>query len=222
MKKIKATIEELGLNYKKEMLMLILIVVAILSVGVLAMLLLDSFIYPIIATGAALFAGYMWISRYNTMKVKLEQEHEDELIGLVNYLEILLSNHVNVYNSFQQICKYCSPWMKFQIELLLKGIDEDKTVQPFIDFSENFKNNHIENLMISIYQMIDGGENKESLLQFDLLFDSLSKSHQDTIIARKQRKLESLNTYPLIGSGFIVVILVAGIMFIIEDLISVI
>mgnify|MGYP003297993930 FL=1 len=112
--------------------------------------------------------------------------------------------------------------MKEAIGNLLKNIDEDKSVQPFVDFARLFNNTIIENVMISIYQMIDEGENVHSVSQFSLLFNEFAKNNEENAFDKKVKSLESLNTFPLIGAAAITIILTFGIFSIIGDLINVI
>ena len=62
--------------------------------------------------------------------------------------------------------------MKEKIEIFLKEIDDDKTVQPFINFARKFSLLIIESIMISIYQMVDEGNSKERTKE---LLDKISK-----------------------------------------------
>ena len=112
--------------------------------------------------------------------------------------------------------------MKEKIETLLKEIDEDKSVQPFINFANCFQQLSTSSLMLSIYQMIDQGENSEQLLQFTIIFDELSKSRNKELLDQKEKGLANMSTFPLIGAGLITVTLTISILSILGDLIYVI
>ena len=136
--------------------------------------------------------------------------------------KIFISNNTNFYNLLEALIPYCSYWMKEEVEKLLRNIDEDKSVQPFVDFGKIFNNSIIENVMISIYQMIDEGENIHSLSQFSLLFNEFSKSNDEETYEKKVKSLDSMYTFPLIGAGIITIVLTFGLFSIIGDLINVI
>jgi hypothetical protein len=52
---------------------------------------------------------------------------------------------------------------------LLEGIDSDKSVAPYIAFSENFHSMEIRQLLISIYRMVDEGGGESYIRQFNVL-----------------------------------------------------
>ena len=112
--------------------------------------------------------------------------------------------------------------MKEKIETLLSEIDEDKTVQPFVNFARNFQQLSSHSLMLSIYQMIDQGENSEQLLQFNVIFDELSKNRNKEMVNQQDRALSNMSTFPLIGAGMITITLTISILTILGDLINVI
>ena len=91
-----------------------------------------------------------------------------------------------------------------------------------MDFAKKFNNTVIENVMISIYQMIDEGENIQSLSQFSLLFNEFAKTNEDSLFDKKVKSMDTMNTFPLIGAAAITIILTFGIFSIIGDLINVI
>ena len=111
--------------------------------------------------------------------------------------------------------------MKDKIETFLKEIDKDKTVQPFINFANNFKQLASHSLMLSIYQMVDQGETVEQLKQFNIIFDELARNRNKEMIEQKERSLANMSTYPLIGAGLITVTLTVSILSLLGDLINV-
>ena len=112
--------------------------------------------------------------------------------------------------------------MKGKIEELLEEIDKDKTVQPFVNFANNFKNIATQSLMLSIYQMIDQGENSEQLTHFNVLFDEISRNRNQEMVEQKNKALSNMSTFPLIGAGLITISLTISILTILGDLINVI
>ena len=112
--------------------------------------------------------------------------------------------------------------MKDKIETFLKEIDKDKTVQPFINFANNFKHLASHSLMLSIYQMVEQGESFEQLTQFNVIYDELAKNRNKELIEQKERSLANMSTFPLAGAGLITVTLTISILSLLGDLINVI
>lgn len=217
----RETIEFVGLSYKKEILK-ITVVNVILLLGVITLyLLLNNLIYSLIAVVGLILADYILLSRYKDKKVLLIKERENELIAIISYFEIYLRNKNNVYQSFNLLIPYCSSWMKDKIETLLKEIDKDKTVQPFINFANSFTQIAVHSLMLSIYQMVDQGETIDQLKQFNVIFDELARNRNKEMVEQKERSLSNMSTYPLIGAGLITVTLTISILSILGDLMNV-
>ena len=219
--KLKEVIEFVGFSYKKEMLKILIINLVMLIGMVLVLLLLKNLILMVIVFIGTLLLDFFLLTRYSDKKKVILKNRENELIAIISYFEVYIQNNNNVYQSFNQLIPYCSDWMKERIETLLKEIDEDKTVQPFINFAKNFQQLSTHSLMLSIYQMVDQGENSEQLLQFNVIYDELAKNRNKEMTEQKEKSLSSMSTFPLIGAGLITVSLTISILSILGDLINV-
>ena len=219
---LKETIEFVGLSYRKEVLKIVLLNLVLLAGAVLIYLFLDNLIYAIMIFVGLCLLDFFLITRYNDKKHNILKNRENELVAIISYFEVYIQNNNNVYQSFAQLIPYCSDWMKEKVETLLSEIDNDKTVQPFINFAHNFQQLSSHSLMLSIYQMIDQGENSEQLLQFNVIYDELAKNRNKELIDLQDRALSNMSTFPLIGAGLITVTLTISILTILGDLIYVV
>ena len=220
--KLKETIEFVGLYYKKELVKITAINVLLLVGAVLVYLLLKNLIYAIMLFVGLCLLDFFLLTKYSDKKQTILKNRENELVAIISYFEVYIQNNNNVYQSFAQLVPYCSDWMKEKIETLLSEIDEDKTVQPFVNFARNFQQLSSHSLMLSIYQMIDQGENSEQLLQFNVIFDELSRNRNKELVNNQDRALSNMSTFPLIGAGLITVTLTISILTILGDLIYVV
>ena len=220
--KIRETIEFAGLSYQKEMTKISLINIVMLIGGVVLYFFLKNIIYSMFVLIALAVLDYVLISQYNDKKKAIIKSRENELIAIISYFDVYIRNNNNVYQSFNLLIPYCSFWMKGKIEELLEEIDKDKTVQPFVNFANNFKNIATQSLMLSIYQMIDQGENSEQLTHFNVLFDEVSRNRNQEMVEQKNKALSNMSTFPLIGAGLITISLTISILTILGDLINVI
>lgn len=220
--RIRETIEFAGLSYQKEMTKISLINIVMLIGGVALYFFLKNIIYSMFVLIALAVLDYVLISQYNDKKKAIIKSRENELIAIISYFDVYIRNNNNVYQSFNLLIPYCSFWMKGKIEELLEEIDKDKTVQPFVNFANNFKNIATQSLMLSIYQMIDQGENSEQLTHFNVLFDEISRNRNQEMVEQKNKALSNMSTFPLIGAGLITISLTISILTILGDLINVI
>ena len=216
-KNLKERITSLGLNYNKEILLISGIGITFTISALLIYFFLKEIYVSIAVFGLGVGAIFYYISRYSSLEKKKEKEHIDELISLLSYFEIFVSNGNNIYMSFKMLLPYCSVFMEEAINLFLNQVDVDKSVGPYINFASKFSNHTIESLMLSIYQMVDGGENINQFSEFDLLFTNIRSKFQDDLIESKKRSLESLNSLPLFGAGAITITLSMSIISIIGE-----
>ena len=219
---LKETIEFVGLSYTKEMLKIIALNLLVLGSVALIYFLLNNVVVSIFILIALIAIDYFLLSRFNDKKKALLKSRENELIAIISYFEVYVQNKNNVYQSFNMLIPYCSPWMKDKIEVLLKEIDEDKTVQPFVNFASNFHQLSTHSLMLSIYQMVDQGENTHQLKQFDVIFTELARNRNREMMEQKSNSLANMSTFPLIGAGLITITLTMSILSILGDLINVV
>ena len=220
--RLQETIDFVGLSYKKEIIKIVLINLITISGAVLIYFILHNLIYAIMLFIGLCLIDFFLLTRYNDKKQSILKNRENELVAIISYFEVYIQNNNNVYQSFAQLVPYCSDWMKEKIETMLAEIDNDKTVQPFINFANNFQQLSSHSLMLSIYQMIDQGENSEQLLQFNVIFDELAKNRSKELVNQQDRALSNMSTFPLIGAGMITVTLTISILTILGDLIYVI
>lgn len=221
-KRFITTLNYLGLSFKREII--ILTTINLLLIGVLVLLIYFKvtnfmiFMYSILIP----FINYFYLSRYKDLVRKMEEKHNTEFISLLSYFEIFISNHNNVYRSFEMLIPYSSDWMNEKLEKMLQEIDLDKSVNPYVRFAKNFSYLVIENVMVSIYQMTEQGENDYSLMQFDHIFSSLNDALMTNKIAVHEKNIDTLNAFPLIGAGLITLTLTLSIISILGDLTNVI
>ena len=222
MKRFKELIEFVGLSYKKEMIKLIIINVAIIVATVVAYIFMKQTLFLMLGLAVLVIGNYLLINNYSNKKRRILINRENEFIVMIGYYQIFISNSYNVYQALQSLLPYASTWMEEQLQTLLSEIDVDKSVKPYINFANKFTNKVTSNVMLSIYQMIDEGESSVHMLQFTALFQQLSKNHQKELIDEKDRSLNSISTFPLIGAGAITVLLTFGIISIMGEMMNVI
>lgn len=220
--KIKTLIEELGFDYKKERNKVIFGVLLIILLSVAGFFYLKN----IMAIPAGLLVAmiYVWlsISRFKSIKTKREKEHFDEFVTIVSYFQTFIQNHHNVYQSFIKILPYASPWMHAAIERMLGEIDTDKSVNPFIHFAEQFNEKIVHNIMLSIYQMVDRGEDNNSLNQFTILFTQIYQNRYLSVRSKKEKSFDIINVFPMVGAALVTVVLSLTLISVMGDLINVI
>lgn len=219
---IKQNIEYVGLNYQKEITKIVLINI-VLIIGIAALY----FFYRIVAVIALaavvyLVINYLLLSSYSARRRQIDKDHDEELVYIISCFRIFISNKNNVYQSFNKLIDYSSPWMKEQLETLLKMIDDDKSIKPFSDFAERFNIPIARNIFASIYQMVEQGETIEQLNQFTLLFEQMNQALTEEKKERKNKSFDIVSFFPIIGAGIVTISLTFGMLSIVEEMLNVI
>ena len=220
--KLKKQIEYCGLNYSSEIRKIILLNIISLIAALITYFFTKNISLIISFSALVLVINYQIVSNYSAKVKLLDEERENEFVTIISYFEIFISNKNNVYQSFSKTIPYCSDWMKDVMSNFLKDIDGDKTIQPFINFANNFKIKIATNIMLSIYTMVDQGESFEQINQFQILFEQLQKSKRIENLEKKQRSLSILASLPLVGAAGMTIALTISVIQIIGDLVNVI
>ena len=222
MSMLRKHMDFLGLSIKKEILKLIIINIILIGIIITSFIFLNQPFLSIMVGVSSLFIDYYLFSSYSSKKNRIIREREDEFVSIISYFKIFISNKSNVYHSLECLKPYSSNWMANELDNLLNDIDHDKSIQPFVAFAKNFNSPTIENVMISIYQMVDEGESEDRLTQFAFTFEQFSREHKEHLIDAKQKSLDTINVFPLAGAGLITMILMFTILTVIGDLNNVI
>ena len=74
--------------------------------------------------------------------------------------------------------------------------------------------------MISIYQMIDDGEQSNYLNQFELIFDKFSEVMNEQNLKNKDKNMGTLSAAPLVGSCFLIITITVGIVSVLGEVIN--
>ncbi len=208
-------------NKTKEIIKIALINIFIIASAVVLVVFLKQIMIAFVGIIVLAISNYLIFNSYIEKKKAILDEREHEFIAIISYFQFFITNSYNVYQAFQSLVAYASPWMEEQIQSLIIEIDNDKSVKPFINFASKFRNNVASNVMMSIYQMVDEGGNGLHMYQFNSLFQQLSKSQQIELIDNKERSMSSISSFPLIGAGAVAVLLTFGIISVMGDMISV-
>ena len=219
-KKLKEQMLKLGLNPKKECLILLTVNLVLLSSSVAVFFIFNQLLYSIILLGVDCIFDVLFLTRYSRKIESKNIENLQDFATLFGYFRIFIHNGYSVYSALKELIVFANENLKVLLLKLLTDIDNDKTVQPFIDFARNFNEIIVEEMMISIYQLIDDGETSDYLMQFELIFDKFSDLLYQRYLRGKDSKLGTLGSAPLIGSCFLIIVLTIGIISVTGELIN--
>jgi hypothetical protein len=213
-------IQKLNLNAKKEYSKIFFYHVLLMGMAIFSF-----FLFNLLISLSFLGIGIIIINLYINYQYQIKIEFIDNertmaFIEAFSIFKILIDNNFNVYSAFEETTKYVGEWMHEQIDDLLIGIDNDKTITPFIKFAQQFKPLVIQQLMTSIYQISNEGVQKAYLHNFVYLFDQFEAQQISNDIRKYEERLDGLNLLPLMGAGIFGITLLLGVVSIIGRVIS--
>ena len=220
MRRLKQQMLELGLSPKQEFVILSCVDISLIVISAFAYIFFKQLLYLAIGVALLFIFDLLFLSRYSRQIMAKNSENLQEFATIFGYFRIFLHNGYSVYSGLKEIINFASVSLKRSLEKLINDIDKDKSVQPFVDFAHQFNEIIIEEMMISIYQLIDDGESSDYLNQFELIFDKFSDLLYQKYLRTKDSRLGLLSSAPLIGSCFLIIVLTLGIITIIGDLVS--
>ena len=219
-RRLRQQMLELGLSPKQEFVILLCVDISLAVISAFAYIFFKQLLYLAIGVGLLFIFDLLFLSRYSRQIMAKNSENLQEFATIFGYFRIFLHNGYSVYSGLKEIINFASDNLKRSLEKLINDIDKDKSVQPFVDFAHQFNEIIIEEMMISIYQLIDDGESSDYLNQFELIFDKFSDLLYQKYLRTKDSRLGLLSSAPLIGSCFLIIVLTLGIITIIGDLVN--
>lgn len=218
MKKFKEEILSLNLNPTTEYIKIGIIEVLILLVGIITYFLTKYLIAIIISVSLIPIAFVAFIYRYQIYKEDKRKRLASEFLEVFSYIRIYLVNKENVYTAIRKAGEYSSKEMSKEINEFLQEVDKDKSIVPFLDFGKKFQSKAIEEVMISLYQMIDGGFTESYLNQFVNIFENLRNRINNEVMTKRYKNIDSLNQMSLVGSGYLMFVILLVIITLLGDL----
>ena len=220
MKKLKEKMLSLGLKPKNELIKLVVVNFVLLCGSVVLFIFFKDLIYTLSCLGIAIIFDLAFLTRYSKLINAKNTQNLMEFSTLFGYFKIYIHNGYSVYSALKELINFANNDLKNYLNTLISEIDNDKSVQPFINFAKRFNEIIVEEMMISIYQLIDDGETSDYLVQFELIFDKFSDILHENYLRNKDKKLGTLSSAPLIGSCFLIIVLTIGVIGIIGAIIN--
>lgn len=220
MSKLNEKIVAAGYSVKKEITITIIVDAVLLLGTILGFLFTFNFI--ILAIGGSMIGlfTYLYLSRFSSILKEQESDNIKNFVMIFTFFKIYLKNGYNIYTALKAIEPFANPFVLEKISMLTFEMDTDKSVKPFVKFARHFNLLLIEQLMISIYQMIDAGSNESYLLQFEILFNKLSEENYQKDFEKKEKRLLFVTYFPLVGSALLIVMITLGVVAVIGEMVN--
>lgn len=205
----------------KNTILILLCNIAVILVGALLIYFYFSYMIIVLVVVVLLLMDYYFYTQRVSRKKEEQEQREEEFISLITFFKIYLTNGINVYQSFQLASSFLSEWMKEQVDRFLEEIDNDKTINPYLNFASLFSLHHYEDIMTSIYQLVDQGGNPAYMDKFIYMFEKIDEENLKYEQNKTERNMNIVSALPMIGACLFTVCLTFGIISIMGDFVDV-
>lgn len=221
-KKVKKSwsvaLKESGLNPKKEIAFIVMTNISLLVMAFFAYMMSEALIAPLSIILLIAVSDFFLLGKASRVKKMRVEELEKEFVHIFSYFKIFVTNGRPVYNALEDCVRYSSPAMSDLLTTLLKDIDADKSVKPYLTFSTNFRSLEIRQVMISIYKMGNEGGSSTYIQQFESVFSSVAAEKRKYQISKFESTLNNNNFLPLADSALTMGLIVVAIVVIMGNL----
>lgn len=202
---------EAGLDPKKEIATIVVADLVILGIAIYAYIATSMPIASLSLILLAVVGDYYLLNKAGRIKNIKTEKLEQEFVHVFSYFKIFVQNGRPAYNALEDCIRYCSTDMANLFEELLLSIDKDKTVKPYLTFSEHFKSLEIRQVMISIFKMSDEGSSSQYAQQFESIFASLADEKRKAEVDKYSGRLDSMNFLPMADSALTIGLIIVAI-----------
>ena len=220
MNKLKERLIRLNISFRKELIRYIIIAAILLVIFTVVSILTKNYFLFIVMALVLLGFTYLYVFRYKAMEDKRKQNDLLEFVNLFAFFRIYLKNGLNVYAALKEMINFANQNLRELFQKLIDEIDENKSVEPFIKFAKYFNNLLVEEMMVSVYQIIDDGSDSNHLVQFELIYDKFSETLQKDRLNAKDKSLANLTVSALVGSAYLITVITIGIISILGDMMN--
>ena len=172
-----------------------------------------SWVYiPLIGIG---FVVIILFWRWFQKQVKRETTFHNlqkQLMDAYRLLKVLILQGQSPYQAMQTILPYIESNLAEFFQGLLMDIDQDKSIQPYLNFARQFKSIMAEQLLFSLYQLENQGGDGRQLQQFQYLFDQLEHQFYQQELLKFHEKMQQQNHSVMIATALIAITLLFGVM----------
>lgn len=146
-------------------------------------------------------------------KVKVTEKYipVQQFVKTFSLFRMNLIGERNIYKSLEKTANFSEGVISHHLLTLVGELKVSTGLSPFVNFAEKFKEPIVKHIMINVYQMMVEGGDIGTLYEFNYLFDRLYELDSQITFNAVKRKHENLSQMPLLGSGLLVLLIMAGV-----------
>ena len=202
--KLKILCDRLKIDYKKDLIITIAVFSFILAVGVVL-----SFVYSLIIGIIIWVIGFIYVflhySNLKSLVKQLTNSKEIAFSGFYRYVVTLLKNNHILYSALQASLEYVDEVLVDDVNQLINEMENDTTMEPFLNFSMSFDDENIKQMIILLYKTQDSGIIDDVLDSINDCIVNLQDTSIKNYIYKEEKKIEKYYMFPIILSAVVMI-----------------
>lgn len=202
--KLKLLCGRLKIDYKKDLIITIVVFSFILAVGVVL-----SFVYSLIIGIIIWVMGFIYVflhySNLKSLVKQLTNSKEIAFNGFYRYVVTLLKNNHILYSALQASLEYVDEVLVDDVNQLINDMENDTTMEPFLNFSMSFDDENIKQMIILLYKTQDSGIIDDVLDSINDCIVNLQDTSIKNYIYKEEKKIEKYYMFPIILSAVVMI-----------------
>lgn len=204
-KKYKETCQKLKISFKKDLFATLSVMIVLLLAGIFC-LIINYLLISIILIGLSLCYYIMHESSLNSRLKQLVYAKEIAFSGFYRYVIALIKNGHILYSALQSSLEYVNEVLTDDITNLINEIEVDTSLQPFLNFMDNFEDETIKQMIILLYKSQDSGVIDEVIESVNECMVNLQDTSIKNYISKEEKSVEKYNAIPLVLSALVMII----------------
>jgi len=147
------------------------------------------------------------ISMLNDKAKQITAAKEIAFNSFYRYLISYLSNGNILYSSLQSTLEFVDPILKDDVEVLISDIELDTSLQPFLNFQENFDDDNIRQMILLLFKTQENGNIENVLDSINECMMNLQDTSIEIYVTSEKRKIEKYYIFPIILSAIVIIML---------------
>ena len=202
--KLKLLFGRLKIDFKKDLIITIVVFSFIFAVGVVL-----SFVYSLIIGIIIWVIGFIYVflhySNLKSLVKQLTNSKEIAFNGFYRYVVTLLKNNHILYSALQASLEYVDEVLVDDVNQLINEMENDTTMEPFLNFSMSFDDENIKQMIILLYKTQDSGIIDDVLDSINDCIVNLQDTSIKNYIYKEEKKIEKYYMFPIILSAVVMI-----------------
>ena len=202
--KYKLLCQRLKIDFKKDFTITCIILGLFIIVGVIASIMYSMIIGIIVLIAGVLYV-FMHYSGLKSSSNQLTYSKEIAFNGFYRYVVTLLKNNHILYSALQASLEYVDEVLIDDVNQLILEMENDTTMEPFLNFSMSFDDESIKQMIILLYKTQDVGIINEVLDSINNCIVNLQDTSIKNYIYKEEKKIEKYYMFPIILSAVVMI-----------------